>query len=164
MASDSNLKVYKNEDALPLGFLVNDTIRQWDTTTGTPIDVQDSFVALATGHEPIYTLDRYLDLESGAENPIMIPEGKQVYVYLANRVKELRLKTPEYSKTYSTYTDHLYVINACDDMYEAKLTATLSRTRPRRRSSTPARTPWRRKFGMSLRRTLWKMSRPGAAG
>ena len=126
VASDSNLKVYKNEDALPLGFLVNDTITQWDTTTGTPIDVQDSFVTLATGHEPIYTLDRYLDLESGTENGIIIPEGKQVYVYLANRVKELRLKTPEYSKTYSTYTDHLYVIDACDDKYDADLTATLS--------------------------------------
>lgn len=132
VASDSNLRVYKNEDALPLGFLVNDTIRQWDTTTGTPIDVQDSFIALATGHEPIYTLDRYLDLESGAENPIIIPEGKQVYVYLANRVKELRLRTPEYNKTYSTYTDHLYVIEACDDMYEAKLTATLNGSTPQK--------------------------------
>ena len=126
VASDDNLTVYKNEDALPLGFLVNDTITQWDTTQGTPIEVQDSFVTLATGHEPIYTLDRYVDLESGADNGILIPEGKQVYVYLPSRVKELRLRTPEYSKTYSTYTDHLYVINACDGSYEAGMTATLS--------------------------------------
>ena len=74
-----------------------------------------SFVALATGHEPIYTLDRYLDLESGEDNGIRIPEGKEVYIYLPSRVKELRLTTPEYTKTYTTFTDHLYVINACDE-------------------------------------------------
>ena len=124
--SDSNLTVYKNEDALPLGFLVNDSIRSWDTTTGTPIEVQEAFVSLATGHDAIYTLDRYVDLVDGEKVEIYIPEGKQVYVSLPNRVKEFRVTTPEYSKTYSTYTDHLYCIQACDGNSDASVTATIN--------------------------------------
>ena len=124
--SDSNLTVYKNEDALPLGFLVNDSILSWDTTYGTPIEVQEAFVSLATGHDAIYTLDRYVDLVDGEKVEIYIPEGKQVYVSLPNRVKEFRVTTPEYSKTYSTYTDHLYCIQACDGSNDASVTATVN--------------------------------------
>ncbi len=128
--SDNNLTVYKNEDALPLGFMVRSSILEWDTSVGNPIDVQDSFVTLATGHDPVCTLDRTVDLESGKEVPMVIPEGKQVYVYLPSRVKELRLKTPEYSKTYQTYTDHLYCICADGGKNDASLTATLNGSAP----------------------------------
>ena len=123
LTKDSNLTVYKNDDALPIGFLANPEITEWDLTGSTPIDAQNDFVRLAAGHDPIYTLDRNLTLEDGVSNGIRIPEGKQVYVYLPNRVRELVLTTPEYTKTYSTFTDHLYVIESCDDSYEASLEA-----------------------------------------
>ena len=126
LTKDNNLTVYKNGDALPIGFLANPEILQWDLSGSTPIDVQNSFVTLATGLDPIYTLDRYLTLEDGVSSGIRIPEGKQVYVYLPNRVKELVVTTPEYTKTYTTFTDHLYVIEACDDTYEASLKAKLN--------------------------------------
>ncbi len=126
LADDGNLTAYKNEDALPLGFLVNSEITDWDLSGMTPIDVQEDFVRLATGHDAIYTLDRKLSLQNGAENAIRIPEGKQVYLYLPSRVKELVVKTPEYKKTYTTFTDHLYVIEACDGNNEATVTATLN--------------------------------------
>ena len=126
LTKDGNLTVYKNDDALPIGFLANPEIRQWDLSGSTPIDVQNSFVTLATGLEPIYTLDRYMTLEDEADSGIRIPEGKQVYVYLPNRVEELVVTTPEYTKTYTTFTDHLYVIEACDGIYEASLNAKLN--------------------------------------
>ncbi len=125
LTKDNNLTVYKNEDALPIGFLANEEVKDWSLFGGTPIDVQDEFVQFATGHDPIYTLDRYLDLENGVPSGIHIPEGKQVYVYLPNRVKELVVSTPEYNKTYTTFTDHLYVIEACDESYDATITATI---------------------------------------
>ena len=126
LTKDNNLTVYKNEDALPIGFLADPEVRQWDLSGSTPIDVQNDFVRLAAGHDPIYTLDRYLTLEDGVSSGIRIPEGKQVYVYLQNRVKELTATTPEYTKTYSTFTDHLYVIEACDGSYEASVEAELN--------------------------------------
>lgn len=120
---DGNLDIYKNEDALPLGFLADPDIVNWDIEKGTPIDVQNDFVVKATGLPPIYTLDRYLTMQSGQVNEIRIPDGKQVYVYLPERVKTVSLTTPEYNKSYDTFTDHLYVINACDGNNSAQLTA-----------------------------------------
>lgn len=121
---DGNLTIYKNSDALSIGFMVDPEINNWDISKGTPIDVQNDFVYKATGLAPIYTLDRYLTMESGADNPVLIPEGKQVYVYLPDRVSELVVSTPEYNKTYTTFTDHLYVINSCDGSSTADITAT----------------------------------------
>lgn len=125
LTKDNTLTVYKNEDALPLGFLADPEVTEWDLSGTTPIDVQEAFVELATGHDPIYTLDRYVKLESGVACGIRIPAGKQVYLYLPSRVSELVVSTPEYTKTYTTFTDHLYVIEACDEEYDATVTATI---------------------------------------
>ena len=126
LTKDDNLTVYQNPDALGIGFLADPEITQWDLSGSTPIDVQDDFVRLATGLEPIYTLDRYLNLEDAEKSGIRIPEGKQVYVYLPNRVKELVVTTPEFVKTYTTFTDHLYVIESCDGQDDASLEAQIS--------------------------------------
>ena len=126
VSKDNNLTVYKNENALPIGFLANPEITEWDLSGPTPIDVQEDFVRLATGLGPIYTLDRYLTLEDGVSSGIRIPEGKQVYVYLPNRVKDLVVTTPEFTKTYTTFTDHLYVIEACDDSFDASVKASIN--------------------------------------
>ena len=123
LTKDNNLTVYKNDNALPIGFLANPEVTQWDLSGPTPIDVQNDFVQLAAGHDPIYTLDRYVTLRTDETCPIRIPEGKQVYVYLPDRVSELVVKTPEFTKTYTTFTDHLYVIEACDDSFEASVDA-----------------------------------------
>ena len=71
--------------------MVNPEIRDWDISSGTPIDVQNDFVVKAAGLEPIYTLDRYLTMQNGEANEILIPDGKQVYAYLPERVAELKL-------------------------------------------------------------------------
>ena len=126
ITGDGNLTLYKNPDALPIGFLANPEITQWDLSGSTPIDVQEDFVRLATGLGPIYTLDRYLTLEDDVSSGIRIPEGKQVYVYLPDRVKELVVTTPEFTKTYTTFTDHLYVIESCDDSFDASVKAALN--------------------------------------
>ena len=47
----------------PIGFLANPEITQQDPSGATPIDVQNDFVSHSAGHDPIYTLDRYLMLE-----------------------------------------------------------------------------------------------------
>lgn len=122
---DGELALYKNENALSIGFMVKDSIRDWDIEAGEPLQVQNSFVQLATGLEPIYVLDRYIDMENGQNYGILVPENKQVYLCLDTRVKEIQLNTPEYSKTYTDYTDHLYVINRADGEELADFTVTL---------------------------------------
>lgn len=123
--ADDNLTIYRNDNALSLGFMVDSAIKGWDTSAGNPMDVQNQFVQLATGGEAIYVLDRYIDMENGQTYGIHVPDNKQVYLYLPNRVDKLELTTPEYSKTYDTYTDHLYVINSMDGNSEAEFTVTM---------------------------------------
>ncbi len=123
--SDDNLTLYENKNALSLGFMVNSSIKEWNIYQDNPMDVQNSFVQLATGLEPIFLFDRQIEMSNGENYGILIPENKQVYLYLANRVDKLELNTPEYSKTYDTYTDHLYVINRMDGKDMADFTVTM---------------------------------------
>ncbi len=125
IGSDGELTLYRNDNALALGFMVRDDIRNWDIEAGEPLQVQNSFVELATGLEPIYVLDRYIDMVDGENYGIKIPENKQVYLCLDTRVAKIELNTPEYSKSFADYTDHLYVINGTEDSDMADFTVTL---------------------------------------
>lgn len=44
-----NIWVYRNDRALPLGFMVNSDIKDWQTEDSMPFDVQNDFVKLSTG-------------------------------------------------------------------------------------------------------------------
>ena len=120
------MTLYRNENALPVGFMTRSETRYWDIYSGNPIDVQNSFARLAAGEtDDLYILDRKVELKDGERVDVVIPEGKQVYLYLPDRVEKLELNTPEYSKTYNTYTDHLYVINSLGEDNMASFTPKL---------------------------------------
>jgi uncharacterized membrane protein YfhO len=60
-----NCWVYENKKALPLGFMTNSNIKDWDTEDSTPFDVQNEFIEKATGinkkmftNVPLTTLDQ----------------------------------------------------------------------------------------------------------
>ena len=125
VGEDGELALYKNDQALSLGFMVDDKIANWDIDAGEPLLVQNSFVELATGLEPIYVLDRYIDMEDGQNYGIKIPENKQVYLCIDTRVAGISLNTPEYTKNFEDFTDHLYVINASGGKDMADFTVTL---------------------------------------
>lgn len=128
--SDGNLTMFENDNALAIGFMADEDIRFWDVSSQTenPIDVQNDFVNLATDVDSLYILDRTIDAEDGQTYDIKVPDDKQVYVYCPERVESITLDTPEYTKTYTTYTDHLYVINSSGDENIAHLTIDLKET------------------------------------
>ena len=119
IADDGNLCVYENEAALSLGFLADPALRDWDIYDGNPLDVQNSFVKLAAGMDPIYRLDRTVEAENGEEYKVKVPDHKQVYLYLPERASSMKLTTPEYTRSYTTYTDHLYCVNAIGEENQA---------------------------------------------
>ncbi len=126
VGADSNLSMYYNANALSIGFMCNPEIRYWDIYAGNPIEVQNDFVNLAAGMEDLYTLDRTIEAEDGGNYGIRIPEGKQVYVYSPNRVKSIKVTSPEYTRTYTTYTDHLYSVFAMGENRDADLSINLN--------------------------------------
>ncbi len=128
IGGDSNLKLYKNENALSIGFMCRSELRYWEPEVADPIASQNEFVELATGLDALYVLDRTVEAEDGVENAVKIPEGKQVYVYLPDRIKTMKVETPEYNRSYTTYTDHLYVMNSTAEDDMASFTCELKET------------------------------------
>ena len=128
LSEDGELTLYKNDNALSLGFMVKDSVKDWDIEASEPLQVQNSFVELATGCAPIFVLDRYIDMEDGENYGIRIPENKQVYLCIDTRVAQIDLNTPEYTKSFSDYTDHLYVINSSSASDLADFTVELKDT------------------------------------
>ena len=128
IGGDSNLKLYKNDNALSIGFMCHPQLRYWEPAPADPIGTQNEFASLAAGIDQLYILDRTIEAKDGEENGVKIPEGKQVYVYLPDRIKTMKVDTPEYSRTYTTYTDHLYTMNAANGEDMASFTCTLKET------------------------------------
>lgn len=60
VASEGNVKLYKNEHYLPMGFMTDDFLSQWEINENedefNPFETQSEFFRLATGvEEPLYT-------------------------------------------------------------------------------------------------------------
>lgn len=116
--------LFYNDDALSLGFMVNDKIKDWDIHSGTPMEVQNQFINLTTGYEPIIKLDRTVDLVDGEACTLKLPAGSQVYVQLMTSVAKLEVSTPEYQKTYNNYNNQMYNLGCMEEDQLANITAT----------------------------------------
>lgn len=120
------LTMYQNPGVLPLGFMVNEEIREWDIEEeGNPLDRQNRFVKLATGYHSLFFLNQNIEMEDGETYSVILPAGKQVYLYLPVAVEEVEITTPEYSKSYDKYTDHLYDLGCFAEDTQATVTVTL---------------------------------------
>lgn len=120
------LTMYQNAGALSLGFMVNSSIKDWDINeAGTPLDIQNRFIELATGYHSLFFLNQNILLEDGETYTVILPAGKQVYLYLPTAVEKVEITTPEYSKSYDKYTDHLYDLGCFDVDTQATVTVTL---------------------------------------
>lgn len=121
---EEEMTLYRNLNALSLGFLTNSSIKDWDTSSREHFEVQNEFVTLATGSEGIFHRREVLEIEEGRTYQIILPAGKQVYLDMTEAVEKLEVTTPEYSKTYETYTDHLYDLGCVDAITYATVTCT----------------------------------------
>lgn len=119
------LNLYQNSGALSLGFMVNDRIKNWNIyASDDHLEVQNDFIELATGHYPIFFQNQNIDMEDGETYSIILPAGKQVYLDVTEAVEEIEITTPEYTKTYDKYNDHLYDLGSFTENTTATVTAT----------------------------------------
>ena len=126
---NDTLILYKNDNALSLGFMVNDNIENWNIYSGNPLEVQNDFVKLATGESPIYKYDRAIKLYNGESYGIKIPDNKQVYVYTGVNLDKVTIQSPEYDRTFSKMTDFLFSLNGSSDDNIATLSVELGDNR-----------------------------------
>ena len=103
------LYLYKNEDALSLGFMVSSAIKGWDIYSNeTAMQVQEQFAQLATGLPFHYTLREAYSLEEGPTYIIRLHPGEQTYIEFTENVKSVVIKTPQGEKTINNYTKNLF--------------------------------------------------------
>lgn len=86
------------------------------------MDVQNQFTALAVDEGPLYSLYQTISIEDGVEYEINLPAGMQVYLSLESRVSKITVGTPDYSKSYDNYNDHLYDLGCFDTDSMATIT------------------------------------------
>lgn len=76
-----NVWIYENPRALPLGFMVNSEVKDWNTSDSMPFDVQNDFITKSTGiTEPMFT-DVPLDSFDYTYMNITEKESENVYKY-----------------------------------------------------------------------------------
>lgn len=118
------LNLYKNPGALALGFVVNSEVKDWEIYSGDPFEVQNEFVSLATGKESLFTWNQSIEMEDAQTYTISLPAGKQVYLNMLEATESLTITTPEYTKTYDRFNDHLYDLGCFDGDQVATITCT----------------------------------------
>lgn len=124
VAYEEPMTLYKNSGALSLGFMVNEDIWEWDTQGRDHFATQNAFVRLATGEEDIFHLKETIDMEDGNTYTIILPAGQQVYLDVTTAVEKIEITTPEYTKSYDTYNDHLYDLGCFSAIDNATVTCT----------------------------------------
>ena len=122
---EGDMNLYKNSGALSLGFMVKDDIIDWTTDSTDHFEVQNDFVTMATGmDEDLFELEETIDMEDGGTYTIVLPAGKQVYLDVTSSVSSIEITTPDYTRTYDTYNDHLYDLGCFDAIDNATVTCT----------------------------------------
>ena len=129
VASDEErgFSLYKNENALSLGFMVSSDIKNWNMEDKMPMQVQDEFAELATGVPFFYTLREAYSLEEGPTYIIRLHPGEQTYIEFTENVKSVKIKTPQYEKTINNYTKNVFnlgMVNVEAEESKANITIT----------------------------------------
>lgn len=120
------LNLYKNDNALSIGFMVDSDIKEWDIDSGNHADVQNQFTALAVGEGPLYSLNQSFEMSDGGSYDIIIPAGMQAYLDVTKKMEKITVSTPDYVKSYDKYNDHLYDLGSFDEDEIATVTCEFS--------------------------------------
>lgn len=80
---DESIYLYENKYTLPLGFLIpSDLNESWNMGSSNPFTVQNDFVSLTTGIDPIFTTLHHST--SGNKVEIYVEEDQYVYAYVTS--------------------------------------------------------------------------------
>ena len=120
------LALYRNDNALSIGFMVDSDIKDWDIDSGNAADVQNEFVALAVNEGPLFTLNQSIEMTDGGSYDIVIPAGMQAYLEVTRKTEKITVSTPDYTKSYDKYNDHLYDLGCFDEDEIATVTCEFS--------------------------------------
>ena len=127
-ASSGPLNLYKNEDALSIGYMVDDEILNWDASAyENPFEVQNDLIAKATGIVGLFTEEYEFAMQSETEHSIALERGKQTYAYFSDNVSKISVSTPEYNQQEEEKTNWIYPLFPSENDDRAYIKASFDR-------------------------------------
>lgn len=139
--------LYRNDNALSLGFAVNPEIALWDPHGKDPLTVQNEFVRLACGEEDLYRRQMRFFARPETGYLFDIPEDGMLFVSLDHAPQSMAWRTPEYERTYDSKTDFLLCASAVGAGEKARLEFTTAREELKGTSYTCSGEDYRRVIG-----------------
>ncbi len=83
-------------------------------------------MALAVNEGPLFTLNQSIEMTDGGSYDIVIPAGMQAYLEVTRKTEKITVSTPDYTKSYDKYNDHLYDLGCFDKDEIATVTCEFS--------------------------------------
>ena len=107
IATLNGKNLYRNDEALSIGFWAPEDVLAWQPISQTGLKAQNDFARLCAGEEALYETQLQFSGRSGAAYQFDIPDGGMTYVDLNGAPEKIEWKTPEFSYTYDSRTDLL---------------------------------------------------------
>ena len=118
--------LYRNGNALSIGYVVDERISEWDADAySNPFEAQNALLRDAAGTYELFVKDREASVADGEETDLLIQPGRQTYLYLPAAVRKIEISTPEYVKSVNSYNDFIYPLNASGEDCSAWFKLTL---------------------------------------
>ena len=112
---EGTLYLYENQDVLSIGFMVEDSIVDWDLKTGASIDRLNDFIVKAAGEAAVYKEVASYPMTESETLTFNLAPNEGMYLELNRAVEEVKITTPTYTKSYGTFTDHLLDLGCYPD-------------------------------------------------
>lgn len=100
--------LYRNPDALSVGYLVSKDLLDWDPVNDEGMDAENSFFALACGEENLFQKQDFFLGRSGVSYRLELPENGMLFVLLDTAPQSFHWETPESVRTYEKRTNMIY--------------------------------------------------------
>jgi len=118
---EGTLYLYENRDVLSIGFMVEDTIVDWNLEDGEHIDKLNDFIMKAAGNAPVYTRVETQPITESRTLTFHLAPNEGMYLALNRSVESIEIKTPTYTKSYGNYNDHLLDLGCYEEGAEVSV-------------------------------------------
>lgn len=106
-ASQNQVNLYYNKEALSVGFMVSDDILKWNPESADGMEAQNQFAELACGVKNLFETQLEFSARSDVDYQFDIPDGGMLYVKLEGDLEQIDWRTSEFSSSYDNNLDFL---------------------------------------------------------
>lgn len=116
--------LYRNPDALSVGYVVSPELVNWDPAHCIGMDAENTFFHLACGAEELFQQQMYFYGRSDVAYQLALPDTGMTFALLDGGPEKVSWKTPEAERTYEKRTHMIFQGSATEPGQHVTLTVT----------------------------------------